>query len=379
VRIVHVSHYLDPARRSSVALLDAWTTLTDVAASVARGGATVTVLQAAHENAELVRCGVSVNFVREREPSRLQRRLGHWATPLQPRLLRRLAELDPDVVHLHGLSFPRHATAIRSATPRAKLLLQDHADHPARGWRSAIQRRGLSSAHGFAFTAADQAEPFRNAGILEPGPRVFEIPESSSWFVPGDREDARQRTGLRGDPCLVWLGHLDGNKDPLVILDAVGMVLERMRDLELWMCYRKAPLIEQVLSHLRANPQLSARVHLLGEQPRDRVELMLRAADFLVQGSHSEGSGYSVIEAMACGTAPMVTDIPSFRMLTNQGRFGALFPPGNAQALRNVLETWAARPRASLRQEVRTHFERELSFDAIGRKLMAAYSALLST
>jgi glycosyltransferase involved in cell wall biosynthesis len=292
-------------------------------------------------------------------------------------LLRRLAELDPDVVHLHGLSFPRHAAAIRSATPRARLLLQDHADHPARGWRSAIQRRGLSRAHGFAFTAAEQAEPFRNAGILEPGARVFEIPESSSWFVPGDRAEARQRTGLRGDPCLLWLGHLDENKDPLVILDAVRAALERMRDLELWMCYRKAPLIEQVQSRLSANPQLSAHVHLLGEQPGDRVELMLRAADFLVQGSHSEGSGYSVIEAMACGTPPIVTDIPSFRMLTNQGRLGALFPPGNAQALSNVLEAWAALPRTTLRQDVRAHFERELSFNAIGCKLTAAYSALL--
>ena len=52
----------------------------------------------------------------------------------------------------------------------------------------------------------------------------------------------------------------------------------------------------------------------------------MRAADLFVLGSHREGSGYSLIEALACGLPPIVTDIPSFRSLTGAGVVGALWP-----------------------------------------------------
>ena len=59
----------------------------------------------------------------------------------------------------------------------------------------------------------------------------------------------------------------------------------------------------------------------------------MRAADVFVLGSHREGSGYSLIEALACGLPPVVTDIPSFRSLTAAGAVGALWPCGDARAL----------------------------------------------
>jgi glycosyltransferase involved in cell wall biosynthesis len=378
VRVAHVSCHLDPERRSPAQLLDAWPTLVDVAAAVARSGGEVTVVQAAHQDAELDRSGVRFRFVRERHPPRWRRRFGAWATPAQPRLIGVLRQLEPQVVHVHSLSFPRHAAHIRRALPAARLLVQDHADHPPRGWRMALARNGLAHVDAFAFTAAAQAVPFREAGMLPAGARIFEIPESSSTFTPGDREQARRATGMHGDPCLLWLGHLDGNKDPLTVLEALRLAARDLPGARLWMAYRKAPMLTQVSAMLDRDAELAARVHLLGPQPHDRVELMLRAADFLVQASHVEGSGYAVIEALAAGTPPLVTDIPSFRMLTAQGRVGALFPTGSAVALHEALLRRAAGSREEQRRSAREHFACELSFDAIGRKLSDAYAALLS-
>jgi glycosyltransferase involved in cell wall biosynthesis len=103
---------------------------------------------------------------------------------------------------------------------------------------------------------------------------------------------------------------------------------------------------------------------------------MLRAADFLVLGSHSEGSGYAVIEALACGTTPLVTDIPSLRRITGDGAVGALSPPGDADAMARALVEWSRKPRAELRHAAREHFERALSVSAIGQQLRAAYGAV---
>ena len=52
------------------------------------------------------------------------------------------------------------------------------------------------------------------------------------------------------------------------------------------------------------------------------------AADLFVVGSHHEGSGYALMEACACGAVPVVTGIPTFRLLTGSGSIGALWTPG---------------------------------------------------
>ena len=104
----------------------------------------------------------------------------------------------------------------------------------------------------------------------------------------------------------------------------------------------------------------------------------MRAADLFVLGSHHEGSGYSVIEALACGLPPVVTDIPSYRALIGSGAAGRLWPCDDARALGDELRAAAAGAAVDTRAAVRAHFDRELSFDSLGRKLAAMYKDVLA-
>ena len=63
------------------------------------------------------------------------------------------------------------------------------------------------------------------------------------------------------------------------------------------------------------------------------MEIILNSADFLLQASHEEFGGYALLEAMVCGTIPVVSDIAPFRVITENGRYGVLFPRGNYLAL----------------------------------------------
>jgi glycosyltransferase involved in cell wall biosynthesis len=107
--------------------------------------------------------------------------------------------------------------------------------------------------------------------------------------------------------------------------------------------------------------------------PHERIEQLMRAADLFVLGSHREGSGYSLIEALACGLPPVVTDIPSFRALTGGGAVGRLWPCGDAAALAEALQSLAGRTDPGMRAAVRAHFDRELSLEALGSKLANMY------
>jgi glycosyltransferase involved in cell wall biosynthesis len=228
-------------------------------------------------------------------------------------------------------------------------------------------------ASGIAFCSHEQARPFASADLIQPRTQIYEIPESTSRFEPGDREEARRATGTMGDPLVLYVGHLNANKDPLTVLEGVSQAARLLPGLRLWCCFADAPLLREVEHRIAHDPVLRERTHLLGRVAHATVEQLMRAADVLVLGSHREGSGYSVIEALACGLPPVITDIPSFRSLTGAGEVGMLWPCGDAASLcAGLLET-ATRPQPQMRAAVRAHFESELSFEAVGLKLRSMY------
>jgi glycosyltransferase involved in cell wall biosynthesis len=287
-----------------------------------------------------------------------------------------VSALAPDVVHLEGL-LPRGVRALAGTLPAVPILAQDHATRCPRGWRRWWYRRAFAPLAGVAFADRSQAAPFLAAGVLRPGIRVFELLADSSWFTPGDQAGARRATGLFGDPCLLWLGRLDANKDPLTVLDAFARAIPALRDPHLWCCFgTPSPLETAVVRRVAEDRALAARVHIMGARPHADVEPLLRAADFFVQGSHHEAMGVAAIEALACGTTPLVTAIPSFERITAGGAVGGLAKPGDAASMATHLVAWAQRDRGALRRQARAHFERALSFDVIGAQLRAVYDTL---
>jgi len=370
LHIAQISFFLDPQRRTPAQILTDWWALVDVAEMVERCGARVSVVQACADSRQLTQNGVHYHFV---APER-----GQSTITTGSGFARLIRELEADVFHVHGLSFPEDVLALAATAPGTPILLQDHADRVPRWWRRRARRRGMSAAAGMSFCALEQAQPFVRAGLIREQTELFEISEASSRFSPGDRQAARLETGLYGDPAILWVGHLDANKDPLTMLSGVSAAAERSPGLELWCCFGQAPLLQEVHRRIADDARLSGRVHLLGKVPHARIERLMRAADLFALGSHREGSGFSAIEALACGLPPVVTDIPSFRMLTAGGKVGALWPCGDDNELCQALLRTAARPRQELRDAVRAHFEREISFDAIGRKLTAAYDKLIT-
>ncbi|HKF96747.1 MAG TPA: glycosyltransferase family 4 protein [Steroidobacteraceae bacterium] len=365
LHVVQIGFFNDPHRRTPQELLQSWTTLSDVAQAACRGGLRVSVVQASAHSEHLERNGVHYYFGPFGQAA---------AARARQALAELLRELGPDVLHVHGLDFPREVLSLPQLAPEVPIILQDHASRPPRAWRRWLWRRSIGAAAGVAFCALDQAQPFARAGLLRAPTRVYEIPESTSHFVPGDPREARQLTGVEGDPAVLWVGHLDTNKDPLTVLAGVSAAIRALPGLRLYCCFGAAPLLPQVQQMIASDPGLRQRVTLLGRVPHERVEQLLRAADIFVLGSHREGSGYALIEALACGLPPVVTDIPSFRTLTGGGAVGALWRCGDAPALAAALQQAAAHSGAATRAAVRAHFERELSSAALGAKLAAMYA-----
>ena len=361
LRVVHVSFHLDAERRGAESLLAAWPTLSAVAIAAAAAGCDVTVVQAAHRTEMLERGGVTFCFVGD-------------ADRVHSQVIRCVASLRPNVVHVQGFVSARWMRPLARALPGVPLLVQDHGSVPPTGWRRWAGRWAYGCLAGVAFTARDQALPWKRAKILRANLPVFEVLEGTSEFTPGDRDVARRTTDMFGNPCLFWTGRLDANKDPMTMLAAFEQAATRLPDARLWCCYGHAPLLLAVQRRIAASRVLAERVVLLGTRPHDELEQRYRAADFFVQTSHREGSGYSLLEAMACGATPLVTDIPAARAIV--GEAGSLTPIGDAKALGDAIVAWSSRDGASLRRAARARFDEALTFETIGRQLRHAYEAL---
>ena len=117
---------------------------------------------------------------------------------------------------------------------------------------------------------------------------------------------------------------------------------------------------------------------LLGRLDHADMEDRFRSADLFVQGSHREGSGFALADAMACGAVPVVTDIPSFRFMTaaesDDEAVGARWPPGDAEAFAAALRRVAAGDLERAGRAARRLFDERLSWPAIGRRALAAYT-----
>jgi glycosyltransferase involved in cell wall biosynthesis len=177
---------------------------------------------------------------------------------------------------------------------------------------------------------------------------------------------------------LLWVGRLDANKDPLTILDAFERALVRLPGAALTMVFGEGALLPRVRARIAASRALEGKVELAGLLPRDALPALYARADLFVLGSHHEGSGYALIEALAFGVTPVVTDIPSFRALTAGGTLGALFPVGDAEACARAIVRLALSDEAqkqARRKEIAAHFARALGWPALGARVSSIYRA----
>jgi glycosyltransferase involved in cell wall biosynthesis len=283
----------------------------------------------------------------------------------------------PDVVHVNGILHPALVRRLRTRLPkRAAIVVQDHGGlNPARvslPKRIAI-RRGLAAADALFVSSPGQADGWRQSGAAPKSLVIGDVMEASTTLTGMGRDEARRASGVEGSPALLWVGRLNANKDPVTVLRGFALFAARLPTARLTMVHGTNDLLAEVNAELARTPTLRSRVRVIGQVTHDALAAYYSAADIFVLGSHQEGSGYAVIEAMACGAIPVITDIPSFRALTGHGRIGALWTPGDAQSLADALALVSARPLARERDATRGRFETTFTWRAVGRRAVDLY------
>lgn len=377
VRIVQVNAAYDADADAAGGLLDRYPTLTEWSAALDRAGAQVKVCQRFRADARLERDGIGYELIADGEAPWLS------TSSAPPAFTRAVARQAADVIHVNGLIFPGLIAGIRSAAGPGPVIVAQHhgGEFPIRGmgpigaWRRKRWRDGLAHADAVSFTSAAQAAPWRDAGVLT-NQRVLELVEASTTMRGVPRERARAAVGVPGDPLILWVGRLTANKDPLTVLAGLELALPTLPGASVVMVFGGHDLLAEVTARVQASRVLRERLTLAGAVPHAEMPNYYSAADIFVSGSHAEGSGYALIEALAAGVVPVVTDIAPFRVIT--GPCGARWRPGDAGAFAAALLEACGRDAPAGRAQVLHHFEHALHWDAIARQTLTAYQELIT-
>jgi len=289
----------------------------------------------------------------------------------------KIAENEHDIFHINSFNYAYQASILKSKFPQSKIVIQHHAENPRNPIKQVLTKYFSSSSDGFIFSSSEIYNEWLKKKIIPAGKKFAEIMEGSSNFTFTNRNEARSKTGLNGKPILLWVGRLNENKDPINILTGFAKLLNDFPEARLYMIFSEDQLKQQVSSLTEQNSLLKQSVKLLGFIDHKEIDYYYNSADYFVLGSHYEGSGYSLVEAMSCGVVPIVTDIPSFRMMTGNGKISALWKPGDADSFYKNAKILFERPIKLELEKTINHFNENLSFPSIGRRAKIFYESLM--
>ena len=132
-------------------------------------------------------------------------------------------------------------------------------------------------------------------------------------------------------------------------------------------------------------PNLKESVKFWGGLPEDQMLDLIRRSRFFVSMSFSDGTATSMLEAMACGAYPILSDIPQNReWIFPEHQNGALVPLQDARALTTILAHAINEPEIQLRTAefnrnvVRQHADSKANLALLASKLATIASQHLA-
>jgi glycosyltransferase involved in cell wall biosynthesis len=129
------------------------------------------------------------------------------------------------------------------------------------------------------------------------------------------------------------------------------------------------PMRSRVQDWIREE-NLAGEVTLEGFVSEERLRALYRASDLYVSVSRSDSTSQSLLEAMASGLLPIVTDIAGNREWVTHRREGYLVPVGDAEAVACAIAEAARDPRGdAMRSSARARVVERGSFDETMRML----------
>ncbi|MGB8252645.1 MAG: glycosyltransferase, partial [Anaerolineaceae bacterium] len=232
-----------------------------------------------------------------------------------------------------------------------------------------------------AILLADCAAVSDKAGLYGfPAERIITFPwgVDLKTFRPGSGMDIRKKLGWAEKIILLSTRSMEKLYGCDILVDAfidAATIDDRLCLLMLGDGSQKNQLMQKITSAGK-----NERVKFIGTIPETDITKYFQVSDVYISASHSDGSSVSLLQAMACGVAPLVSDIPGNREWVRPDHNGWLFEDGNSADLSVLMCQTARSPqlRSQYGKAARMFAQKRANWEVNSRTLGAAYKQAMN-
>ena len=170
---------------------------------------------------------------------------------------------------------------------------------------------------------------------------------------------------------IIFAGRLSKEKGVEIMLDAVTQLPDNYHLL----IAGSGPLEEKV----RNLADKKTNVHYLGYQSKQNLLSLIRGSDLLIQPSLEEGMSSTLLEAMACGTCILASNIEGISEIVENNKTGLLVEPDNKDELLNKILDLLPKKEKRLRMSNEgLEIVKKYDWKVVGKLYLNFYESLLN-
>jgi D-inositol-3-phosphate glycosyltransferase len=211
----------------------------------------------------------------------------------------------------------------------------------------------------------------------------------TAHFYPIPVDEAKEYIGMpRDEKMILFVGRIE----PLKGIDTLIHAIAQMRKADVLSrcphylyiiggnpeaCGEDASKEMQRLQALCAELDLHDLVLFLGKRDQDSLQYYYSAAEMVVMPSHYESFGMVALEAMACGTPVIATQVGGLQHLVQDGETGFVIPNGDPDALEEKITVLICKE--ELKDQMSRNsvaYAQTLNWDVIAKKLIKQFNKM---
>jgi glycosyltransferase involved in cell wall biosynthesis len=151
-------------------------------------------------------------------------------------------------------------------------------------------------------------------------------------FSPGSKnENLIRKLKIQNCPIVTSLRNLEPIYDVETLIKAIPLVLKEIPNVKFIIIGEGSQ--REYLMNLAKSLNVFDTIRFVGQIPNNEVPRYLNLADVYVSTSLSDSTSVSLLEAMACGLTPIVTDVGENRKILKDGKQDFLIPVKNPKIL----------------------------------------------
>lgn len=250
-------------------------------------------------------------------------------------LYRFLKRRDPDVLHVHPNATGAAARLLGRLTRVPLIVSTEHGSHDEFGWLRNAVNGGTNWLNDVVVANSEAtADSLRwwERALLEASGADLEVIHNGVDTDRVRRGVGKVPPNIPSGPLLGTVGRLVPVKNQARLIRAAAPLL---RDGEASLLVVGRGPERKTLEDVAASEDVTDDVLFLGHLSRDVVYAVLHELDVFAFPSKAEGFGVAVVEAMAAGVAPVVSDIPALREVV--GEAGEYVDPHDTEDIERVI------------------------------------------